>query len=300
MSQGKRWCFTLNNPTADERQYLATQLSNNEEVEYAVVGREVGESGTPHLQGFVIFLKNKRFNAAKQFLGNRVHLEKTRGTTQQAAEYCQKDHDYDEFGHPPTNQQGKRTDFESFRDWIKEQPVQPTESMVADRFPSIYARYRTNAMSMVRLLSKPPELADVPLRGWQLRYRDELLGEPDDRRIHFVVDPVGGKGKSYFVRYMMQNYSDKCQRLSVGKRDDLAHAIDVSKSIFLFDIPRLQLEFLQYSVLEGIKDRMLFSPKYESTCKVLSHKSHVVVFTNENPDMTKLTRDRYVVKRLSI
>lgn len=298
MSQGKRWCFTLNNPTEDERIFLNEQFKH-ESVLYVVVGREIGTEGTPHLQGFIIFHTNQRFNAVKRFLGQRVHVEKARGTIDQAADYCQKDGEFQEWGLRPQSSQGKRTDFEAFRDWIKEQDTPPTAADVAEAFPSIYGRYRSNAMSMVQLLSKPPKLGTDELRGWQLRFRDQLLGEPDDRRITFVIDPAGGKGKSYFVRYMLENFTNKVQRLSVGKRDDLAHAIDISRSIFLFDIPRQQLEFLQYSVLEGLKDRMLFSPKYESTCKILSHNSHVVVFTNEEPDMTKLTRDRYIKKYLS-
>lgn len=297
--QGRRWCFTLNNPTLDERTLLNERLANNEEVEYAVVGREIGEErGTPHLQGFVVFQTNKRFNAAKRYLGERSHIELARGTNQQASDYCKKDNDFEEWGSLPAPRQGKRTDFESFRDWIKSQEVTPTEADVADAFPSIYGRYKTNAMSMVRLLGPKPRLVEQPLRGWQLQLRDRLLGEPDDRRITFVVDEEGGKGKSYFCRYMIQNYPDKCLRLSVGKRDDLAHAIDVSRSIFLFDIPRLQSEYLQYSVLEGVKDRMVFSPKYESISKVLEHPSHVVVFMNEQPDETKLTHDRYDIMNL--
>lgn len=91
----------------------------------------------------------------------------------------------------------------------------------------------------------------------------------------------------------MTHYSDRTQRLSVGKRDDLAFALDANKSLFLFDIPRGQLEYLQYSILESMKDQMVFSPKYQSMSKVFANPVHVVVFTNEQPDQTKMTSDRY-------
>lgn len=88
---------------------------------------------------------------------------------------------------------------------------------------------------------------------------------------------------------------DDLQRLSIGRRDDLAFAIDVSKRLFVFDIPRGSMEYLQYNILEQLKDQMVFSPKYQSATKILPHPVHVIVFTNENPDLTKMTPDRYKI-----
>jgi hypothetical protein len=61
----------------------------------------------------------------------------------------------------------------------------------------------------------------------------------------------------------------------------------------LFDIPRLGMEFFQYNVIEQIKDRIVFSAKYQSMAKVLDHDAHVVVFCNEMPKDDALTADRY-------
>lgn len=81
--------------------------------------------------------------------------------------------------------------------------------------------------------------------------------------------------------------------MSIGKRDDLAHAIQITTRIFLVDVPRGQMEYLQYSVLEMLKNCLVFSPKYQSSMKRLIQRPHVIVFSNEEPDYSKLTEDRY-------
>jgi hypothetical protein len=53
---------------------------------------------------------------------------------------------------------------------------------------------------------------------------------------------------------------------------------------------------LQYGVLESIKDRLVFSPKYCARTKRVIHNPHVIVFSNEMPEMNKLTDDRYDVR----
>jgi len=55
------------------------------------------------------------------------------------------------------------------------------------------------------------------------------------------------------------------------------------------------MQYMQYAILEQLKNRLIFSNKYQSQMKVLPNNVHVVVFSNEAPDMNALTNDRYKV-----
>lgn len=104
----RAWCYTLNNPTADDERRLQGLLCR-----YHVYGRERGANGTPHLQGFIYFSDGHTFVRAKNKLGPRVHLERARGSPAQAAAYCKKDLDFFENGELP--RQGHRTDFDELK-----------------------------------------------------------------------------------------------------------------------------------------------------------------------------------------
>lgn len=85
--RAKKWVFTLNNYTQEEVDFLKSL-----DVKYIGWGYEVGESGTPHLQGFVWFKKQLRFNAAKAIMGTeRIHLEVQRGDLADNLNYCTKE-----------------------------------------------------------------------------------------------------------------------------------------------------------------------------------------------------------------
>jgi hypothetical protein len=299
-NQTRHWCFTVNNWTRDHEDLLEGLAPV---VSYLVYGYETGEAGTPHLQGYVIFQGVKRFNEARTLLPPGCHIEAKRGTPFQAATYCKKDGLFKEWGTAPTESSPRSSPFDRFREWVlrhhQETGRAPTDRETANEFPTLFVRYRRNLQDLARLTCPEPVLeVNWDLRNWQNDLSDILQLDPDDRTILFYVDPDGGKGKSWFQRYMLSIDPVAVQCLSVGKRDDIAHAVDESKSIFLFNVPRGGMEFLNYHVLEQLKDRLVFSPKYDSRMKTLHRKPHVVVFCNEAPDMTKMTFDRYHLHEL--
>lgn len=292
MPNARRFCFTLNNPTDGE---VAALDNLDGTVRYLVYGREVGDSGTPHLQGFVIFNNATTLAAAKRRIGERAHLEVARGTSKQASDYCKKDGDFAEYGDLPANA-GKRNDWEAYKQWVESLGRVPSKVEVLREWPSLYARYRRAVFEYAEAIAPPPVLVqDEPRFGWQSNLAAHLDTESHPREIRFIIDPEGNSGKSWFCKYAITKYPDRVQVLRIGKRDDLAYCIDIDRDIFLFDIPRNQMKFLQYSVLESLKDQMIFSPKYESSFKVLRSVPKVIVFGNEQPDMNEMSQDRYKI-----
>lgn len=82
----KDWCFTLNNPESREDEFYAIKMLDYQYLVYQV---ELGEQGTPHVQGFIQLREKMRMTALKKFLPT-AHWEKRRGTPEEAAHYCKK------------------------------------------------------------------------------------------------------------------------------------------------------------------------------------------------------------------
>lgn len=105
MSRSRNYVFTLNNYDEDDEDNVFA-LTVERDFRYVVCGKEVGESGTPHLQGLVCFTQPKSLNQMQALLPGG-HFEVKRGTFKQASEYCKKDGNYYEHGELPLDAEGK-------------------------------------------------------------------------------------------------------------------------------------------------------------------------------------------------
>lgn len=116
MSKARNYCFTLNNYTDEE--IAVIQATAASDCVYMVYGHEVGESGTPHLQGYCKFKSPRSFSGAKKKLVSRAHLEVCKGSPDQNFNYCVKEgRTIWEHGDRP--QQGQRNDLKSCMESIR-------------------------------------------------------------------------------------------------------------------------------------------------------------------------------------
>lgn len=287
-SRAKSWCFTINNYSDGDIQRLS---SLEDQVDYLIAGREIGEGGTPHLQGFVKFKTRVRLAGAIAIIG-RAHMEVARMVSA-AIEYCRKeDQNPIEVGELGARQ-GSRTDLELFKDAVKENPL-ITLKDVRELHSDVYSRCPRFCLEYLRDNGPEIEVPNHDYRPWQTDLLAKLEEDPDDRKITFVVDLEGNKGKTWFGRHLMTVRSD-VQVLIPGKKADMAYAIDPLKRIYIMDAPRSkQGEFIQYDFLEEVKNGYIFVSKYESALVKMA-RCHLVVMMNEDPDYTKLSADRYDV-----
>lgn len=96
----QRFCFTLNNYVEEEEQAIRSNITSL--CKYGIIGRETGENGTKHLQGYCITNRTYTFSQFKENVVNeRTHVEKAGGDSQTNRRYCRKDGDVWEHGRCP-------------------------------------------------------------------------------------------------------------------------------------------------------------------------------------------------------
>jgi len=115
--KSRNYCFTYNNY---ENTDTIINTLDNVGARYYTFGREVGESGTRHLQGFVIFKNARTLSGVIKAINiKEIHWEICKGTIEQNITYCQKDNDFVEWGDKPVGQ-GSRSDLLNITKDIKD------------------------------------------------------------------------------------------------------------------------------------------------------------------------------------
>ena len=110
LGQSRTWVFTVNNYTDKDIEWV-----NSLECNRIVCSKEVGQNGTPHLQGAVTFKRLYQFSQVK-VLHNSAHWEIARAISD--FNYCKK------FGgeivrDESNGKQGRRTDIEDVREMLE-------------------------------------------------------------------------------------------------------------------------------------------------------------------------------------
>lgn len=211
MSRLRNFVFTINNYT-DVDLY---QLNTLEwQAEYLVYGFEVGESGTPHVQGYCELKSQQYFNRVKEWLP-RAYLAARRGSQKQAIDYCKKDGEFWEYGQP--KQQGARNDLHELmqavqtgQETIEIMELYPetysTKQRFVDRYRQEWEKTNTRAFRTVETeviwsekggIGKTKAAHDFDPKVFTVNPEDAFPFDGYDGEKTILIDDFEGQGIKY-------------------------------------------------------------------------------------------------------
>jgi len=287
----RNWIFTLNNYTDNDIEEL-----KKIECRCIIFGKEIAPlTLTPHLQGCIVFNTIKSFKQVK-LLNDKCRFESMICPLENNISYCKKDTDYICIGDIPISKKtkglkGKESAINIWGDFDKDIISGMSKKDLVLKYPKLYGCYK-NGFDAHFELFKPKMIYDItkidkPLYEWQNKFL-ELIKITDDRKIIWVYGKTGNEGKTSMSKHMISclNYL-RCEN---GKSTDIAHMWQGQDCIF--DLSRSQEDHLNYSIIESIKNGLVFSGKYDS-CSKAYKIPQVIVFANFAPDTSKLSIDRW-------
>lgn len=257
--RSRAWCWTLNNYTDEEYEKLKTFGHNN--TEKFVIGKEVGELGTPHLQGYYYFKHPQRLNRLKE-INTRIHWERSKGSAEQNLKYCSKDGDFVQKGcEKPVTQQ----------EVIKKEILEEYKNIE-------WKPWQKKILDIISLGGSDRKI------NW-VYDPDGNQGKSFLRRyICLTNDAILADGKKDNI---FNAFKVKC--IDEDKRVDLC----------VMDIPRQNENFTNYGTIEAILDRHLYSGKYEGG-EIWLPKMTVIIFANFYPRTSECTEDRWNIIDLTV
>lgn len=206
--QGKYWMFTINNYTDMDIKLMNAWA---EQALSICVTKEVGENGTPHLQGFIGFKGNKRLKALKK-LHSRAHWELTR--SKDAAMYSLKEHS-EVVVNENKKTQGRRSDLEQVKNKILDGIDMKT--LWTDHWGTMVRNHKGIEIGM----------AIINPKRVKIHYELTSFSEPPlNLALPVILWGPPGIGKTSFAKAHFTN------PLLVSHMDDLLHFSDHDGIIF--------------------------------------------------------------------
>jgi hypothetical protein len=149
-----------------------------------------------------------------------------------------------------------------------------------------------------------------PLYPYQQALLDVIKKPADKRAIIWVYEQIGNTGKTAFARELHINnqfiYASKGTEADIkqmmtaeakakDENKNKSMLIELKINGLVINLTRENVNKAPYSVMEAIKDRVIFSGKYKSASYIFEEVPHVIVMANAAPDYDKLSKDRWQI-----
>jgi len=254
----KKWVFTLNNWIAEDVVFLKT--TGCAKVPKMMFQSEVGEQGTPHLQGWIEFEKKRRpFEVFQKDVYERAtHLQwaTMKGTIASNVDYCGK---VAENGYTGEVRYNRGVDFPYTGPIITLRPWQTP---------------------LVEMLKGPPSDRHV----YWIWSEIGKMGKSTFAKwlFHNLDDVIVTGGKANDMKNGVQTY------IKVNS---------AFPKVVIIDIPRVNRNHFSVAGIEEIKNMFFFSGKYEGGM-VSGPIPHVICFSNCLPAFAEMSEDRWQIMDL--
>lgn len=284
----RHFIFTHNNYTdQDVEKYKTLDTS------YIIFGFEKAPTtGTPHLQGYFHTTNPRTLSGVrKEFPG--AHITIPDGPPDAQRKYCSKDGEFYESGKLPMSdiekgEAGKQV-------WDDAFALASTGRLREIPNSILVPHYRT-LKQIESDFYKPSFTVEIEkFHPWQQSLLDIIAKKPHPRQIHWRWSDEGGVGKSTFAKFLVINHDAII--LDNAKSGDIAHALPREPRLIVFDYSRTQDGYINYGVIEQLKNGTIFCSKYESRPKYFPIP-HIIIFANFEPNRAAFSQDRYDVVKL--
>jgi len=250
--------WTWNNYSEDDLKGIKAWFDSRKNLEY-IFQQEIGETGTPHLQGCF----NSKSSISFDFLKKKfpkVHWEPVISWNA-SIEYCSKSLTRDPNGQTYSNFTRK---------------AQIARRAIVDYFDHTLCRpWQQKVLDEIK---------------------NECV---NDRKIHWYCDFKGGCGKSTLVRHLLITYPGEILCVSGKECDIKFGISEFVKKndlkVLILDLPRTVEDYVSYSAIEQVKNGYFFSTKYESG-QCVFNIPHIYVFANFEPKYESFSEDRWDVQ----
>jgi hypothetical protein len=325
MPKSNHFAITLNNYTDGvlerTKNLVAVRITQKTRVTFVALQEEIGETGTPHIQGYIQLnctICAKSFTDwLEEKLGVRPHVGACRSASETNVDYCSKE-DTRKPGTEPfvagvyapiaglASSQGQRTDLQAVQNAIDEgatiNDVIKNHFCTWAKYDRFLRQYHTDTQQLKFKQTLISETSGMTLRSWQTQLLDSLSGAPQPRKVRWWWDERGNVGKSWMGNHLRLHHNAVvCQMM---KKADLCHMLTkmpVHTTCVVFDLTRSHeagAVAVVYEMLEMLGNGYICSGKYDSQAIDLP-KLDLIVFANFQPDRTAMSEDRWIVNHIA-
>lgn len=254
--KGKLFKATINNYSDDDFNLLKSYFSDNKKIEKWIIGKEIGEQGTPHLQCYFRFNCEFRRTTLKAIIIKDFYCDLVKRNKNDSVEKIDKEQwDYC----------SKENNFISNYSYKQ---------------PDIISELRPFQKQLLNMLLGPVEPGKI---NWVYDPEGQL-GKTEFLRYMFL------KHKIPFT------YGGKCSDIINLVYNNKDYMLNTEKPALIYNFGRdTEPNKISYKSMEQVSDGCISNTKFEAGCFVCPWKPHVLILANCLPIMNKLTKSRWKV-----